>query len=186
MGIALNKHHFTVADFNFLSDGGKFKPDDRLELIEGEIYEMSPIGSLHARCVNFLNSVLTKILAGESIVSVQNPVIVNDFNQPQPDLAVLRRQEDFYKDSLPAATDVLIVIEVSDSSVQLDRNVKFPKYASAKIPEAWLIDLVADRIEVHFGPKDETYGTVKIYQRGEEITSETMPEIKFKVDDILG
>ncbi len=184
--MALNRHHFTTEDFNFLAEQGKFKPTDRLELIEGEIYEMSPIGSLHARCVNFLSNILMTMLVGKSIVSTQNPIILNDINQPQPDVAILRYQEDFYKESLPHASDVLLVIEVADSTVQLDRTVKFPKYASARIPEAWLIDLEAQQIEVHFDPKDETYGMVKICQRGEEISSETMPGIKFSVNDILG
>jgi Uma2 family endonuclease len=186
MGIALNRYHFTVDDFNFLHDQGKFKPDDRLELIEGEIYEMSPIGSFHARCVDFLSNMLAALLFRKCIVRTQSPVILNDLNQPQPDLAVIRYQEDFYKHSHPKASDILLVIEVSDTTVELDRNIKFPKYASAHIPEAWLIDLRAERIEVHSDPKEETYGTVRIYQRGEEIFSETIPEIKFSVDNILG
>jgi Uma2 family endonuclease len=186
MGTALNRHQFTVDDFHFLAEQGRLKPGDRLELIEGEIYEMSPIGSLHARCVNFLNSILSQMFAGTYIVSVQNPIIANDYNQLQPDIAVLHHQADFYKNSLPYPPDVLLVIEVADSTVYLDRNIKFPKYALAGISEAWLIDLVSDRIEVHSDPKDESYGTVKFYQRGEEISSATLPEIKFSVDDILG
>jgi Uma2 family endonuclease len=186
MGIALNRHQFTVDDFHFLADEGKFKPDDRLELIEGEIYEMSPIGSLHARCVNFLSNILAGMSAGNFIISTQNPIILNDFNQPQPDVAVLRHKDNFYKDGHPQPKDVLLIIEISDTTVHLDRNIKFPNYASAGIPEAWLVDMPAERVEVHFDPKDNTYDTVKIYRRGEEISSETMPGIKFAVNDILG
>lgn len=184
--MALNRHHFTVDDFNFLHDQGKFKPDDRLELIEGEIYEMSPIGSLHARCVKYLSNFLAQCLAGQYIIGTQDPIILNDFNQPQPDIAVIRYQQDFYKQSHPKAADVLLVIEVSDTTVELDRNIKFPKYAAARIPEAWLVDLPAEQIEVHSHLQDKTYGMVKIYQRGDEVVSSTMPGIKFSVDDILG
>src|ERR1044072_2420513 len=135
MGIALNRYPLTVENFNFLAEQGKFKPDARLELIEGEIHQMSPIGSLHARCVNILNSLLSPLSAEKYIISVQNPVVVDDINQQQPDVAVLRYQNDFYKYALPYANDVLIVIEVADSTVLLDRNVKFPKYAYAGITE---------------------------------------------------
>jgi Uma2 family endonuclease len=186
MGIALNRHHFTVDDFNFLHDQGKFKPEDRLELIEGEIFEMSPIGSFHARCVDFLSNTLVVLLFSKYIVRIQSPVILNDLNQPRPDIAVIRYQQDFYKHSHPKAADVLLIIEVSDTTVELDRNIKFPKYAAARVPEAWLVDLPAQRIEVHSGLQDKTYGMVKVYQRGEEVVSATMPGVKFSVDDILG
>jgi len=98
----------------------------------------------------------------------------------------LRFQADFYKQSHPKANDVLLVIEVADTTVEYDRTIKFPKYATAGIAEAWLINLEAERIEVHSNPKADTYGMVKIYQRGEEVLSETMPELKLKADDILG
>jgi Uma2 family endonuclease len=186
MELAHKKYLFTVDFFNGMVEQGMVKPTDRLELIEGEIYEMSPIGNLHARCVKYLNNLLVQYLAGKFIIGIQDPIILDDISEPLPDVAVLRYRDDFYKQSLPFATDVLLIIEVADTTAKFDRTIKFPKYASARIPEAWLIDLEAERIEVHSAPEAETYQSVKIYQRGEEISSETLPEIKFTVDDIFG
>ncbi len=184
--MTLNRYPLTVENFNFLAEQGKFEPDARLELIEGEIHQMLPIGSLHARCVNFLSNALFQVFVDKYIVSIQNPIVVDDLNQPQPDIAVLNYQKDFYKYSLPYAKDVLLVIEVADSTVLLDRNVKFPKYAYAGIAEAWLIDLQSECIEVHRVPNGFTYSNVKTYQHGEQVVSESMPGVKFSVDDILG
>jgi Uma2 family endonuclease len=186
MGITLNTYRFSIETFKFLSENGRLDPEKKYELIDGGIYKSPENWSFHARCVDFLSNMLAALLFRKYIVRTQSPVILNDFNQPQPDIAVLRYQDDFYKQSHPRSSDVLLVIEVSDTTVELDRNIKFPKYASANIPEAWLIDIPAERIEVHTDPKEKTYGRVKIYQRGEEISSDTMPEIKFAVDDILG
>lgn len=186
MELALKKHLITVDFFNHMVETGMFKPTERIELIEGEIYDMSPIGRLHARCVDLLNYFLSQFFVGKAIVRVQSPIILDDLSEPQPDISILRFQADFYKQSHPKAKDVLLIIEVADTTVDFDRTIKFPKYANADIPEAWLINLEADRIEVHSNPKENTYGMVKFYQRGEEISSETMPELKLKADDILG
>ncbi len=186
MELALKKYHLTVDDFNYMAENGRFSPTDRLELIEGEIYEMSPIGRLHARCVKFLSAILNKLLSDKAIIGVQDPIILDDLTEPQPDISILRFQADFYKQSHPKPANILLIIEVADSTVEYDRTIKFPKYATAGIPEAWLINLEAERIEVHSNPKANTYGMVKIYQRGEEVSSETMPELKLEVDDILG
>ncbi|MCD9188849.1 MAG: Uma2 family endonuclease [Pyrinomonadaceae bacterium] len=186
MELAIKRFQFTVDDFNAMTEQGMFRPTDRLELIEGEIIEISPIGRLHARCVDLLNHFLNKYTAENVIIRAQSPIILDDLSEPQPDISILRFQADFYKQSHPKAADILLIIEVSDSTVEYDRTLKFPKYASAKIPEAWLINLEAERIEVHSNPKENIYGMVKIYQRGEEVLSETMPELKLKADDILG
>ena len=169
-----------------MAERGAFAPDERVELLDGEIREMSPIGSAHARCVKFLSSILFGLFSGRFIISVQDPVILDDLSEPQPDLAVLDHREDFYKESLPLAKDVKLVIEVADSTVTFDRYRKFPKYASAGIPEAWLVDLESTHVEVHFQPKEDTYGTVKIYRRGETAVSEVMPELAISVDELLG
>jgi Uma2 family endonuclease len=186
MELALKRYHFTVDDFNKMAEQGLFAPTDRLELIEGEIFEISPIGKLHARAVNFLSNLLVQIFAGKLVISTQNPVILDDLSEPQPDIAVLRLKADFYKESHPYANDVLLVIEVADTTVEYDRTIKFPKYAKAGIQEVWLVNLDAERIEVHSNPKEQTYGMVKIYQRGEQVLSESFAEVKIQVDDILG
>ena len=186
MEVAVKTYPISVATYHFMAEQGAFAPDERVELFEGEIIEMSPIGSRHARVVDFLNRFFSSIVGNSSIVRIQNPIILNDLSEPQPDISVVRFREDFYKDELPAAADISLIIEVSDRSVEFDRSKKFPKYAAAGIPEAWLINLEAERVEVHSNAKETTYGMVKIYQRGENVISETMPNLELSVDDILG
>jgi len=180
--------HFpiTVEMFHLMADRGAFHPEERVELIGGEIFEMSPVGSLHIRCVNFLNTFLTRVLGPAYIVSVQNPIVLDDESEPQPDISVLKFRSDFYKNETPKAAHVEVVIEVADSSVEFDRSTKLSRYASAGIPEAWLIDLVNDRVEVHTQPKEGGYGIIRNYRRGENATSETIPGIDLAVDDVIG
>ena len=176
----------TVDMYHYMAESGVFQPDERLELIDGEIFEMSPVGSLHVRCVNFLNDFLVRKLAGEYLVSIQNPIISANDTEPQPDLTILRRHDDLYKYHLPTGSDTLIVIEVADTSASFDRNRKFPKYAQAGIPEAWLIDLKREGVEIHSDPAPNGYSIVKTYRRGEKIISKVLPSIELSVDDILG
>lgn len=186
MEVAVKPYPISVQMYHVMAEHGAFAPDERVELFEGEIIEISPIGSLHVRCVNFLSNYLNRLFATTHIISIQNPIILNDLSEPQPDISVVRFREDFYKDELPGAADISLIIEVSDRSVEFDRSKKFPKYAAAGIPEAWLINLEAERVEVHSNAKETTYGMVKIYQRGENVISETMPNLELSVDDILG
>lgn len=176
----------SVEMYHLMAERGVFAPDDRVELIEGELFEMSPIGNLHARCVKFLNDYLANLVSGKFVLGVQDPIVLNDQSEPQPDLSILDYRTDFYKDEAPNAKDTALVIEVAESSIDFDKNVKFRRYASAGIPEAWLIDLASESVEVHSQPKENGYGTIKIYLRGENAVSETIPSIDLPVDDILG
>ena len=169
-----------------MAERGVFAPEDRVELIEGELFEISPIGNLHARCVNFLNRFLVTAVGNEYIIQVQNPIVLNDQSEPQPDFSIVKFRQDFYKDALPEAPDVAIVFEIAETSVTFDKNVKFRRYAAAGIPEAWLVDLPGEKVEVHTQPKENGYGVVRIYERGENAVSETIPSIDLSVDDILG
>lgn len=180
--------HFpiSVEVYHLMAERGAFHPDERLELIGGKIFDMSPIGSLHARCVKFLNSFLTKRFGGTAIISVQDPILLDDESEPQPDVAIINFREDYYRNALPAAGDVKLLIEVADTSVEFDRGIKFQRYALAGVPEAWLVDLINDRVEVHFAPKGSAYSLSKTYQRGEDAVSETVPELNLPVDNILG
>lgn len=176
----------SVEMYHLMAEKGVFAPTDRVELIEGELFEMSPIGNLHARCVKFLNDYLANLITGKFVLGVQDPIVLNDQSEPQPDLSILDYRADFYKDETPRAKNVVLVIEVAETSVTFDKNVKFRRYASAGIPEAWLIDLANETVEVHSQPKENGYGTIKLFQRGENAVSETVPAIDLSVDDILG
>lgn len=181
------KHYpISVELYHIMAERGTFAPDDRVELIDGEIIEMSPIGSRHARVVDFLNDFLVKRIDGNYIVRIQNPIVVGDLSEPQPDIAVVARRDDFYRDGHPTGKDVALVVEVSDSTIAFDRSRKLPKYAEAGIPETWLIDLESEHVEVHFSPKETAYGIVKIFLRGETAVSETLPALNLPVSDILG
>jgi Uma2 family endonuclease len=172
--------------YHYMAEQGMFEPDERVELIDGEIFAMSPVGSLHVRCVNFLNDFLVRKLGEGFLVSVQNPIISANDTEPQPDLTILRRNHDLYISHLPTGRDTLIVIEVADTSASFDRNRKFPKYAQAGIPEAWLVDLKRDAVEVHTAPGPNGYGEVKTLRRGDRLSSTVIPTIDLSVDEILG
>ncbi len=180
------KHHFNVEEYYRLAEAGILSQDDRVELIEGEIIEMGPIDSQHAGTVCRSNAFTSSKLGVTVIVSVHNPVRLNDFSEPQPDLALLKPRKDFYANSHPAPEDVLVVIEVADTSVDYDRNVKLPLYARAGIPEAWLMILPKDVIEVHLQPKDGKYQKVQRLKRGKTLVSPTIPTFSCKVEDLLG
>lgn len=168
-----------------MAQAGILTEDDRVELIEGEVIEMSPIGSRHAACVNRLNNLLSRLAGRKMIVSVQNPIHIDEFSAPQPDVALLRWREDFYAGSHPAAPDVLIVIEVADTSVEYDRKKKLPLYARAGIPEVWLANLPEDRFEIHAQPRDGEYHSVTIVRRDESINSPTVAGLTVNVSEIL-
>lgn len=183
---AVRHYPISVELYHLMAERGTFAPDERIELIDGEIIEMSPIGSRHVSCVNFLSAFLNRLYLDKFIISIQNPIVAADDSEPQPDLALLYPRDDFYRTATATGKDVALVIEVADSTAGFDRSRKFPVYAEAGIPEAWLVDLEAGLVEVHFFPKERAYGVVKVYVRGDMATSETMPDLKIPVNDILG
>jgi Uma2 family endonuclease len=134
-------HRFSVADYNRLGEVGLLTEDDRVELIEGEIIDMPPIGSRHARAVNYLNMHLVEAVRRSAVVAVQNPVALDEHTEVQPDVAVLRMRADLYGVSHPRPRDVLLIIEVADTTVRYDLDIQLPLYARAGIAEVWVVDL---------------------------------------------
>lgn len=169
-----------------MAEAGILSEDDRVELIEGEIIEMSPIGSRHAACIDRLSTLLHRLPGLAAIVRVQSPIRLDQYSEPQPDIAVLRPREDFYSRSHPTPADVLVVIEVADSSATYDRAVKVPLYARAEIAEVWLLDLVRDEIEIFSQPENGTYKDVRQARRGQELASGQISTLVLSVDEILG
>lgn len=165
---------------------GIFSEDDRVELFEGEILQMSPIGSRHAACVKRVNREFNKHLTDNAIVSVQDPILLDDLSEPQPDIAVLKPRGDFYRDSLPTAADVLLVVEVADTTLVYDRETKFPGYARAGIPEAWLADLVGEVVEKHSEPANGMYRKIEKFRRGDSIISNGVAGLVIEVAKIFG
>ena len=177
---------FTVTEYHQMVKAGVLKEDDRTELINGKIIYMSPIGPRHAAHVDRLNDILPAKLRKSAIVRVQSPIILSNDSEPEPDLSLLKRRDDFYASGHPTPVDVLILIEVSDSTLEFDRRTKIPTYALAGIQETWLIDLVNDVIEVHSNPRNGRYHEVRIIQRGQKIISTSLPQLKLKADEVLG
>jgi len=177
---------FSVDEYHRMAEAGILSEDDRVELIEGEIIKMSPIGSHHVGCVNRLNTLLNRRVGPAAIVSVQNPIRLDEYSEPEPDLALLKPRDDFYAQSLPTAGDVLLIIEVAETSVDYDRDVKLPLYARAGIPEVWLANLPDDRVEAYSQPVNGKYQTVRYAGRGESLAPECLPNLVLSVDEMLG
>ena len=167
-----------------MGEAGILRDDERVELIEGEIVEMNPIGSRHAACVKVLTRLLGRSLGDELLLDVQNPIRLNGGLEPQPDLAVVRARD--YRESLPGAEDVLLVIEVSDTTLGYDRNVKQSLYARAGIREAWIVDLPNEAIERHNDPSDDGYRRMERAGRGRSLTSEALPNLTLQTVAVLG
>ncbi len=165
---------------------GILSEDDRVELIEGEIVEMPPIGSRHAACIKRLNNLFSRQVGGRAIVGVQDPIRLGEHSEPQPDVTLLRYRPDFYAGSHPGPEDILLLVEVSESSPEYDRQVKVPLYGRAGIREVWLVDLAAEAVEVYRGPSSEGYREFRRLGRGQALSPEAVPDLTLTVDDILG
>ena len=164
-----------------------FAAEGRLELIDGEIVDMSPIGSAHQACVNRLTQVFAGLsVAHEAIVQVQGAFRANVRSRPQPDVALLRWREDFYADAHPGPHDVLLLVEVADTSLRFDRWVKLPAYAVAGVPETWVVDVYSGVVEVAREPSDLGYGRFVQLHRGDVLVPEAFPELAIAVSDIVG
>jgi Uma2 family endonuclease len=184
--VEINRRSFTVAEYERMGQAGIFSEDDRVELVCGEIIEMSPIGERHAACVDALSELLRERLRRSVNVRAQNPIRLDDYSEPQPDIAVLKRRDDFYRHAHPRPEDVLVVIEVSDSTLELDRKVKVPLYAGAGIPEAWVVNLPEERVEVYSDPAGGEYRTVRSYARRQKLQSHTVAALRLSVSKVLG
>jgi len=185
MSHQIARRWFNVDEYYRMAQTGILSEDDRVELIEGEIIQMSPIGSRHAACVGRLTDLLAEV-RDKAIVWVQNPIRIDSYSEPEPDVALLRKRADFYSSSLPTPVDVLLVIEVADTSVEYDRDTKIPLYAGAGIAEALLVNLPGDVIEYYSEPVGGRYQAVRIIQRGESFTSQVVTAVTLSVEQILG
>jgi Uma2 family endonuclease len=187
MAVQLVTYRFTVQDYHRMAEAGIFHEDDRLELLEGEIVEMPPIGPGHAGGgKRLMNSCLPLQGDRKAIISVQDPIRLGEHSEPQPDLALLKPRPDFYAREHPSPEDVFLVAEVMDSSASYDREVKVPLYARFGIPETWLVDVEQGLIEVYREPNPEGYQQVRTLRRGEHLSPQAFPELILTVDELLG
>ena len=173
---------FTTNEYERLVGAGILSDGERVELIEGQIVEMNPIGPEHVWSVNDLNDVFRRV--DDVVVSVQNPIRLREYVEPQPDVVVLRTRGP--RDRVPLAEHALLIIEVADTSLDYDRYTKAPLYARAGMTEYWIVDLNGERIEVYREPSPAGYRTVRYVLRGESLSPAFAPDMVIQVDAILG
>ena len=176
----------TIEDYHRLVDDGLLAADAHVELIDGEIVDMSPIGRRHAVRVAYISRVFTLRLGDVAFVWSQNPIHLGIRSEPEPDVALLRPRSDFYEGKDPEADDVLLVIEVADSSVEYDRRRKAPLYARHGIPEYWLVNLVDRHVAVYRDPAPNGYASVHVARSGDKLRPLAFPAFELAVDEILG
>jgi Uma2 family endonuclease len=186
MAVSLTRRRFTVSEYDRMAEAGILTEDDRVELIDGDIVEMAPIGQRHAGMVNRTTNLFVRSFADDAITAVQNPVRLGEHSEPQPDVALLRHRPDFYASAHPTPADVLLLVEVAETSVASDRQVKIPLYARSGIPEVWLVDLDQGTITVYREPSASGYGTVFTVRRGETLAPLAFPDRPVAAADILG
>jgi len=179
---AVAKRLINVEEYYKMAEVGILKPTDRVELIHGEIYDMSPIGSRHASIVDKLAKILNNLFEEEAIIGIQRPVRLGGNNEPEPDVAILKYKSDYYVAAHPGPKDIQAIIEVADSSIKHDKEVKAPLYASHGIPVYWIIDIENNCIEVNTNPKESEYTANQIFQTGDEIS---LLEKGLKVNEII-
>lgn len=175
----------SVGDYHRMADADIFAPHERLELIEGELIEMTPIGSRHAATTDQLTRLFSRLIVDAAIVRVQKPIVLAPDSEVQPDLMLLEPRQDFYAGGHPVAADALLLIEVADASRRYDRDVKLPLYARHRIAEVWLIDLEDGCLEVHREPGPKGYGVVLGPDTEEEIAPAHLPACVLRVSELF-
>ena len=179
-----HRYRLTVTEYHRLGENGIFDEDSRVELIEGDLIAMPPIGEQHAGHLDHIARPFFRQVT-EGIVRVQSPIQLGGHSEPQPDLAVLRYREDFYTQSHPCPEDVLLLIEVSDSTLRYDRDIKVPLYAKAGVPEVWLLDVAGQRLEIYRRPSPEGYREIRYPMHAENITPVLLPELSLSVASLF-
>ena len=179
------KHPISAEEYLRMGEAGVFAPEARLELIEGEIVEVAPIHPPHAACVTRLTELFVRRAGGRAIVPVQSPLVISGHSVPQPDVALLQPRVDYYARSHPTASDVLLVVEVSDTTLRFDLETKVPLYARCGLAEAWVVDVNARIIHVFREPSEEGYRTSLAAQIGQGVACVAVPEAAVEVAELF-
>ena len=182
----LVRHKFKRQDYYHLQEVGVLQPGDRVELIQGEIIQMSPISSLHAAHVKRLNYLFAQKFGNQVLIGVQDPVILDDYSEPQPDIALLRPREDFYAAGHPQVEDIFLLVEVSNTTLEIDRQIKIPLYATSGIQEVWLVNTRDQCLEIYRCPLGNTYQELQVLTSEARVKLLAQPLVEFGVEEILG
>lgn len=178
-------YRLNVQGYYRMGEAGIFRPNERVELMEGEIIAMSPIGSLHAAWVNRLTRLFIQQTSDDITVHIQNPIRLKGDTEPEPDLALLRPREQPYSQAHPTSKDVLLIIEVADSSLMYDRDRKVPLYACYGIPEVWLVDLNSSQLTIYLEPSQEEYRKILRPARSERVSPVLLPNVKIELGTLF-
>lgn len=182
----VHRRLFTADEYQRLGEVGILHEDDHVELVDGDIVQMSAVGSRHCAGVDRLVVLMQRCFGARGIGRVQSPVRLNQYSEPEPDIAMLKPRADFYASAHPTGDDILLIIEVAETSVRYDREVKGPLYARSGVPEFWLVDLSNDSIEVFTQPRAHGYGSSRTVKRGERLWIAALPDAVLSVDEVLG
>lgn len=185
MSTAIRTRPFTVEEFRRIGEAGILTEDDRVELIHGEIIPMTPIGPRHAACVNALTRMLIQRVRPEVIVHIQNPLQLDRHTEVYPDLVVLRPRPDRYQEKIPEPDDVLLLIEVADTTLAKDQTEKLPHYAQVGVPEVWIIDVVKKEIMAHWDPSGQHYKNTSSSVHSTPMTSHSLSDLTITADEIF-
>jgi Uma2 family endonuclease len=185
MGVALRARQFNTEEFHRMADAGILGGDDRLELIDGEIFEMTPIGPFHAECVRRLTKILVQRVGNHAEVSVHNPIQLGPQTELYPDIALLQVRQQGYRQSHPGPKDILLLIEAGDTSFETDRTTKIPRYAQAAIPEVWLIDIPGSQVHVYTEPSLNNYKNIRVLRAADALQATLLPACRLTVDEIV-
>ena len=186
MSVAISKRRFSADDYQRMGQAGILTRADRVELIDGEVVAMMPIGPRHGACVDRANHAIVLAVGDQAIVRVQGSVRLNLFTEPEPDLVLLRPRADFYASRLPGPSDILLIIEIAESSIEYDREIKARIYAESEVPEYWLVDLGSNSLSSYSEPRGGSYRNHRQYHRGESLAPQLLPACVIAVDVLLG
>lgn len=186
MNLQIMRRLITVEEYHQMIEAGILGEDEHVELIDGEIIKMAAIGSPHASCVDRLNEFFITRLPGRATVRIQNPVCLGEHSEPEPDLAIVHRYEKGYIERHPNPDEVYLIIEVADSSLEFDREIKLPLYAKAGIPEVWVVDLPGECIEIYQEPSPFGYGLMRKKRGSDAISPLAFPDISVPIEWALG
>jgi len=184
--IAFPRRRFTVQQYERMVEAGVIRPDERVELLDGEVVEMPPIGPPHASRVDRCTIYLGRVLGPDLGIRVQSPLRLSDLSMPEPDLTILRWRDDFYESQHPTAADVLLLVEVGDTSARFDRELKLPLYAAGSVGEVWLLDVGARAISICRDPHPDGYQTLATAHHGDLLRPTALPGIVVGAADLLG
>lgn len=186
MAALLTRYRFTVDDYYRMAEAGILSEDDRVELIEGVVVMMAPINPPHGGTVDETAELLRARCGDRAYLRIQGPLRLDGFSEPVPDILLLQRRPGGYRDRHPTPDDVLLLVEVADTTLRYDRNVKAPLYASHGVPEVWLVNIRGQVVEVYRDPSPEGYRDVQRYGRGSTLHVQALPDVTLTVDEILG